>query len=169
MQGISLEGYRETIRIFDELQSQLQKRLVRQALRQAACILLVETQRQAPRLSGRLAQSLRIVSLRKDRVPTTVPMAVAPVFDDYGNGSFNMYYARFVHEGTKDRHPKKKKALKINARGEGFVYARSARGIAPNPFLLRAFNAAADATAEEFGERLKTVVERFAAKNNTRT
>lgn len=62
----------------------------------------------------------------------------------------NVFYARWVHDGTGiygPRHrritPVRRKRLRFKPRGSGrYVYARSVRGMIPNPFLANALSAA---------------------------
>lgn len=174
MQGIEISGYKEAIAILDQLTDQMRKVIVRRTLRKSAREMLQTAKNAAPKRTGALGKSIRFVSLRRDRVPTLIPVGIAPVFDVTKNGKLNAFYARFVHEGTKDRRPKavtRKKSKGgaqvlafTSARGEK-VFARSARGVAPNPFLLRAFDAAADTTVDSFGRELAAEIGRFIDKN----
>ena len=106
-------------------------------------------------------------SLRKDRVPTVIPMAVGPVFSVTKNGKVNAFYARFVHDGTKDRRPRNKKlrALKFPGREGGVVYAARTRGMKARPFLRDAFDQSADASVNDFGADLTSAIERFVNRN----
>ena len=152
----------------------MRKVIVRRTLRKSARQMLSMAKNAAPKRTGALGKSIRFISLRRDRVPTVIPVGIAPVFDVTKNGKLNAFYARFVHDGTKDRRPravtrKKSKGgsrvlVFANARGEK-VFARSARGVAPNPFLQRAFDASADSTADNFGRELAVEVGRFIDKN----
>lgn len=173
MQGIEISGYKEAIALLDQLTDQMRKVIVRRTLRKSARQMLQTAKNAAPKRTGALGKSIRFVSLRRDRVPTLIPIGIAPVFDVTKNGKLNAFYARFVHEGTKDRRPKasgrkSKNGARVlaftSARGEK-VFSRYARGIAPNPFLLRAFDAAADTTADSFGRELAAEVGRFIDKN----
>lgn len=174
MQGIEILGYKEAIAVLDQLTDQMRKVIVRRTLRKSARQMLSMAKNAAPKRKGTLSKSIRFISLRRDRVPTVIPMGIAPVFDVTKNGKLNAFYARFVHEGTRDRRPravtrKKSKGgsrvlVFTSARGEK-VFARSARGIAPNPFLQRAFDAATDTTVDSFGRELASEIERFIDKN----
>jgi hypothetical protein len=62
----------------------------------------------------------------------------------------NVFYALYVHDGTgiygpkgAPIKPKRAKVLKFQPKGaHGFVYARSVKGMIPNPFLKKALKAA---------------------------
>lgn len=179
MLDIKVEGYREAVGIFRQLSEQMQKKLLRQALRKSSRPIVQGAKSRAPKRTGLLRKSIRMISLRKDRVPTIVPMAVAPVFDVSKTGKVNAFYGRFVHDGTKTRYPRavtRKKArgsggsrvlVFTGARGDK-VFARSARGLSPNPFMLNAFNAASDMTVDVFGRELAASVEGFVNRNFTK-
>lgn len=178
MLDIKVEGYREAVGIFRQLSEQMQKKLLRQALCKSSRPIVQGAKSRAPKRTGLLRKSIRMISLRKDRVPTVVPMAVAPVFDVSKTGKVNAFYGRFVHDGTKTRYPRavtRKKArgggsrvlVFTGARGDK-VFARSARGLSPNPFMLDAFNAASDMTVDVFGRELAASVEGFVNRNFTK-
>lgn len=179
MLDIKVEGYKEAVGIFRQLSVQLQKKLLRQALRKSARPIIQGAKMRAPKRTGLLRKSIRAISLRKDRVPTVVPMAIAPVFNVSKTGKVNAFYGRFVHNGTKTRYPRavtRKKAsvskgssvmVFKSARGDK-VFTRSARGLSPNPFMLNAFNTASDATVDVFGQELALSVESFVNKNFTK-
>ena len=152
-QDIKIEGYSEAIRIFDQLTDQMQRTLVRQALRKSAQPMVATARARAPKRTGQLSRSIGVVSLRKDRVPTVVPMAVGPVFSVTKNGKVNAFYARFVHDGTKDRRPPQQEAaaLKFPGREGGVVYAAKTRGMKARPFLHDAFDQSADASDNDSG------------------
>ena len=166
-QDIKIEGYSEAIRIFDQLTDQMQRTLVRQALRKSAQPMVATARARAPKRTGQLSRSIGVVSLRKDRVPTVIPMAVGPVFEVTKNGKANFFYGRFVHDGTKDRRPRNKKlrALKFPGREGGVVYTPMVRGMKPNPFMRDAFNQAADASVNDFGTEITALIERFVNRN----
>lgn len=166
-QDIKIEGYSEAMRIFDQLTDQMQRTLVRQALRRSAQPMVATARARAPKRTGQLSRSIGVVSLRKDRVPTVIPMAVGPVFSVTKNGKVNAFYARFVHDGTKDRRPRNKKlwALKFPGREGGVVYAARTRGMKARPFLRDAFDQSADASVNTFGADLTAAIERFVNRN----
>lgn len=173
MPDIKILGYKEAVQVFVQLAEQMQKRIVRQVLRKSARPMVMAARNRAPKRTGRLRKSIRIVSLKKDRVPTVVPMAIAPVFDVSKNGKVNAFYARFVHDGTKDRYPravtrKRTEGARVlvfsSSHGEK-VFTRSARGVSPNPFMMQAFNNATGSTVDDFGKEMATAVENFANKN----
>ena len=175
MLDIKVEGYREAVGIFRQLSEQMQKKLLRQALRKSSRPIVQGAKSRAPKRTGLLRKSIRMISLRKDRVPTVVPMAVAPVFDVSKTGKVNAFYGRFVHDGTKTRYPRamtRKKARGGGSRVLVFTGARgdkvSARGLSPNPFMLDAFNAASDMTVDVFGRELAASVEGFVNRNFTK-
>lgn len=178
---IEIRGYRQAVQIMSQLTEQMQRTLVRQALRRSAAPIVSTARARAPQRTGRLKRSIGIVSLRKDRVPTVIPMAVGPVFDvSKKSGKVNAFYARFVHEGTRERKPyavsrnsaaadrkdarkgiNRARVLKFTGREGGVVYTPTARGMKPNPFLRDAFNLSSDATVADFGRELETVISRF--------
>ena len=176
MPDIKIEGYKEAVQVFVQLAEQMQKRIVRQVLRKSARPMVLAARSRAPKRTGRLRKSIRVVSLKKDRVPPVVPLAIAPVFDVSKNGKVNAFYARFVHDGTKDRYPraltrKRAKGAKgsrvlvfTGSHGEK-VFTRSARGLSPNPFMMQAFNSATGSTVDDFGKEMAAAVENFANKN----
>lgn len=166
-QDIKIEGYSEAIRIFGQLTDQMQRTLVRQALRRSAQPMVATARARAPKRTGQLSRSIGVVSLRRDRVPTVIPMAVGPVFSVTKNGKVNAFYARFVHDGTKDRRPRNKKlrALRFPGRGGGVVYAARTRGMKARPFLRDAFNQSSDASVNDFGADLTAAIERFVNRN----
>ena len=174
MPGIEILGYKEAIAVLDQLTDQMRKVIVRRTLRKSARQMLSMARSAAPKRTGALSKSIRFISLRRDRVPTVIPVGIAPVFDVTKNGKLNAFYARFVHEGTKDRRPravtnkKSKGSSRVlvftSARGEK-VFARSARGIAPNPFLQQAFDASVETTVGSFGRELASEIGRFIDKN----
>lgn len=166
-QDIKISGYSEAVRIFDQLTDQMQRTLVRQALRKSAQPMVSTARARAPKRTGQLSRSIGVVSLRRDRVPTVIPMAVGPVFSVTKNGKVNAFYARFVHDGTKDRRPRNKKlrALKFPGREGGVVYAARTRGMKARPFLRDAFDQSADASVNDFGADLTSAIERFVNRN----
>lgn len=177
MPGIEIEGYKEAITILDQLTEQMRKAIVRRTLRKSARQMLMKAKTAAPKRTGALGKSIRFITLRRDRTPSVIPIGIAPVFDVTKNGKINAFYARFVHEGTKDRQPRsvaRKKSISgarvltfASASGEK-VFARSARGLRPNPFLLRAFDASVNTTVDSFGRELAFEIERFIDKNFTK-
>lgn len=172
--GIRIEGVPEAVAAIKDLEHQLQKRLVRQALQKSAAPLIASARARAPQRTGRLRRSIGVVPLRKDRVRTVIPVAVGPVFEVTKNGAVNLFYGRFVHNGTKERMPyavsrNKSKAdsgrfarfLKFTGKEGTTVYTRTARGMKPNPFLSDAFSMSADVTVDEFRTSLVEVVEKL--------
>ena len=174
--GIEIHGYAEAVRLMSQLTDQMQRTLVRQALRRSAQPIVATARARAPHRTGRLKRSIGIVSLRRDRVPTVIPMAVGPVFSVTKNGKANAFYARFVHDGTKERKPyavsrnsargiHRARVLKFTGREGGTVYTPTARGMKPNPFLRKAFDLSSDVTVANFGRELETVIARFVNRN----
>ena len=183
-QDIKIEGYAEAIRIFARLTDEVQRTLVRQALRRSARPMVATAQARAPKRTGQLSRSIGVVSLRRDRVPTVIPMAVGPVFSVTKNGKISAFYASFVHDGTREGKPyavslnsaradrrdarkgiHRARVLKFTGRDGGVVYTPTARGMKPNPFLRDAFNQSADASVNDFGTDLATAIERFVNRN----
>lgn len=181
---IEIHGYAEAIRLMSQLTDQMQRTLVRQALRRSAQPIVATARARAPHRTGRLKRSIGVVSLRRDRVPTVIPMAVGPVFSVTKNGKANAFYARFVHDGTKERKPyavsrnsaradrrdarrgiHRARVLKFTGREGGTVYTPTARGMKPNPFLRKAFDLSSDVTVANFGRELETVIARFVNRN----
>ena len=76
--GIEIHGYAEAVRLMSQLTDQMQRTLVRQTLRRSAQPIVATARARAPHRTGRLKRSIGIVSLRRDRVPTVIPMAVGP-------------------------------------------------------------------------------------------
>ena len=121
MLDIKVEGYREAVGILRQLSEQMQKKLLRQALRKSSRPIVQGAKSRAPKRTGLLRKSIRMISL-------------------------------LVFTG---------------ARGDK-VFARSARGLSPNPFMLDAFNAASDMTVDVFGRELAASVEGFVNRNFTK-
>lgn len=176
MQGIEIKGYKEAVKVLDQLTNQMQATIIRQALRKSAAQMVSAARTRAPKRTGALSRSIRIVTLRRDRVPTTIPIAIAPVFEVTKNDKINAFYARFVHDGTKTRLPRAVSSNKAKGKGGsrvlvfttpqgGKVFSRSAKGLKPNPFMIDAFNAATGATVDSFGGELTAAIERFVDKN----
>ena len=66
--GIEIHGYAEAVRLMSQLTDQMQRTLVRQALRRSAQPIVATARARAPHRTGRLKRSIGIVSLRRDRV-----------------------------------------------------------------------------------------------------
>lgn len=87
--------------------------------------------------TGRLRASINTQMIRRNGQPVVVV-------------GTNVFYARFVHDGTGiygPRHrmirPVRAKRLRFKPHGSGrYVYARAVRGMAPNHFLANALRAA---------------------------
>ena len=69
MLDIKVEGYREAVGIFRQLSEQMQKKLLRQALRKSSRPIVQGAKSRAPKRIGLLRKSIRMISLRKDHVP----------------------------------------------------------------------------------------------------
>lgn len=66
-----------------------------------------------------------------------------------GRVGFNVFYGLFVHEGTGIYGPKgspivpiKSKFLRFKIKHGRYIYAKSVKGMQPNPFLRDALSAA---------------------------
>lgn len=168
MLTIKVEGYKQAKAILDELPNNMQKRMLLAALRSSAKPMLQSARGKVPVRSGRLKKQLRIVRFREKGAPKSeVAIAVKPVFEKTKKrGAINQYYGKFIHEGTTNpRSSRKGKTLVFrNDQGE-LVFAKSVRGIAPNPFLEKAYAETSERLVASFGNELATAVEKFVNKN----
>ena len=171
MAGIKLEGYERTIKAFANLQEHIVKRIGRKGLKAAGEPIAKAARGFVPKRTGALANAIQVISLRKDWHPGRIPVAVAPIFEDYKSGKYNLYYGRFVHDGTKDRKPTKKKFLAFNdgsgpgtAKGGNTVFIKTARGMKANPFMDRAFDVSSEESVRTMAETLSKQVDKYLAK-----
>ncbi len=168
MLKIEVKGYQEAKAILDELPNNMQKSMLRSALRQSAKPMLQSARNKVPVRSGVLKKQLKIVGHRDRGAPRTeVAVAVKPVFStSKRSGAINQYYGKFIHEGTKAvRTSRKGKVMAFkNEQGE-LIFTRSTKGIKANPFLEKAYSESGSRTVQIFGDELAKSVTKFINKN----
>lgn len=168
MLKVEVKGYLEAKAILDELPNNMQKRMLRSALRGSAKPMLQSARSKVPIRSGKLKKQLKTVSYRDRGAPRSeVSVAVKPVFGtNKRKGTVNEYYGKFIHEGTKDPRTSRKGKLMVfeNERGEK-VFTRSTKGLRANPFLEKAYSESSSRTVEIFGDELAKSVSKFITKN----
>ncbi len=168
MLKVEVKGYLEAKKILDELPNNMQKRMLRSALRGSAKPMLQSARNKVPVRSGKLKKQLKTVSYRDRGAPRSeVSVAVKPVFGmNKRKGTVNEYYGKFIHEGTKDPRTSRNGKLMVfeNERGEK-VFTRSTKGLRANPFLEKAYSESSSRTVEIFGDELAKSVSKFITKN----
>lgn len=168
MLKIKVDGYQQAKEALDQMSNNLQKRVLRSALKSSAKPMLKSAQSKVPVRSGKLKEQLKTVSFRDRGAPRSeVSVAVKPVFSrNKKKGTVNEYYGKFVHEGTKDPRTARKGKIMVfeNAQGEK-VFTRSTKGLKANPFLEKAYTESNSRTVEIFGDELGKAVTRFVRGN----
>lgn len=161
---IRTEGFAQAKDILDQLPNNMQKKLLRQALRASSRPMLAAAKREAPRRTGKLANMLRIVNYRKVQSRSEVAVAIKHVFNTSKSGKVNQYYGKFVHEGTNERVAKRGKVFVFeNEQGEK-VFTRKAKAMTPNPYIQRAYDANVEGLIMHFGNDLAGGIDKFVAK-----
>lgn len=111
MLKIKVEGYQEAKEILDELPNNMQKKMLRTALKKSSRPFVKGAQSRVPVKTGQLKKQLKVVSFRDRQAPKTeVDVAVKHVFSrSKKKKAVNEYYGKFVHKGTSDpRTPRRK-------------------------------------------------------------
>lgn len=169
MLKLKVEGYQEAKAILDELPNNMQKNMLRSALRRASKPFVQGARSRVPVRSGELRKTIKVVSFRDREAPKSeVDVAVRPVFQrTKKKGAVNQFYGRFIHEGTRDpRFPKKKGGVLVftSASGEK-VFARHVKGLQPRPFIEQSYQENYERVVGEFGTELATSVEKYVNKH----
>ena len=169
MLTLKVNGYQEAKEILDELPNNMQKRMLRSALKKSSKPFVKGAQSRVPVKSGTLKKQLKVVSYRDKSAPKTeVDVAVKHVFArSKKKKAVNEYYGKFVHEGTRDpRYPKKKGGVLVFTLPNGDkVFARHVRGLKPRPYSEESYNENYDKVVSGFGDELAESVEKFVNKN----
>lgn len=164
MVTLDVKGYKEAKDIMDQLTNQMQKRILRSALRTSLLPMLRTAKANVPKRTGRLVKQLRIVSWRKVPSKTMSQVALKHVFERTKKGNINEYYGRFVHYGTDERRPKKNKYLVFTGREGKKIAIKSAKGLKPNPYLENAYRQHEKSAISLFGDILALEVQKFVRK-----
>lgn len=169
MLKIKVEGYGQAKEILDELPNNMQKKMLRSALKKSSRPFVKGAQGKVPVKTGQLKKQLKVVSYRDKSAPKTeVDVAVKHVFSrSKKKKAVNEYYGRFVHEGTSDpRFPKKKGGVLVFTLPNGDkVFARHIRGLKARPYIEEAYKENYEKVVSGFGDELAASVERFVNKN----
>lgn len=169
---IKIKGYDQAVEVMKQFPQDLNKKMLRKALRQTAKPFLKTARDRAPRNSGTLAKMLRVVGLRRNRShPSEVAVAIKPVWSiGKKSGKINQYYGLFVHEGTGVRKPrgKKTKVLRFCAKDGTVIFTRTARGMKANPFLEEAYNQNEGSVETNFTMALADEISKFVNKYGKR-
>src|SRR4051794_26574427 len=110
--SIKLEGAKELAVIFKTLPSKVEKQIARKSLRQGTKIIQKAARDDSPVDTGQLRRSLKIKTMKRKKGRIGMIVQASPK----GLPSNKSFYAAFIQYGSKKR------------------------GIAPNPFMLRAID-----------------------------
>ena len=169
MLKIKVEGYQEAKAILDELPNNMQKKMLRSALKSSSKPFVKGAQSRVPVKSGTLKKQLKVVSFRDKSAPKSeVDVAVKHVFSrSKKKKAVNEYYGKFVHEGTADpRYPKKKGGVLVFTLPNGDkVFARHVKGLKPRPYIEESYQENYEKVVSSFGDELGTAVEKFVNRN----
>lgn len=162
MLKVEIENYAQAMEVIAQLPANMQRKVFLPALRRSSKSMLAESRSRTPKHSGRLSESLEIVTVKKGRSANLAEVAIKPVFQKYVSGEINQYYGVMVHNGTQERTPKKKKFLKFYDIDSGkIIFTRSAAPIKANPFLKEAYEATERQVVDAFGGEVARATEKF--------
>lgn len=169
MLKIKVEGYQEAKEILDELPNNMQKKMLRTALKKSSRPFVKGAQSRVPVKTGQLKKQLKVVSFRDRQAPKTeVDVAVKHVFSrSKKKKAVNEYYGKFVHEGTSDpRTPRRKDRVLVFTLPNGDkVFARKVKGLKARPYIEESYKENYQKVVEGFGDELASSVEKFVNKN----
>lgn len=169
MLKIKVEGYGQAREILDKLPNNMQKKMLRQALKKSSRPFVKGAQSRVPVKTGQLKKQLKVVSFRDRQAPKTeVDVAVKHVFFwSRKKKTVNEYYGKFVHEGTSDpRTPRKRGRVLVFTTSSGEkVFARKVKGLKSQPYIEESYKENYGKVVEGFGDELSISVERFVNKN----
>jgi len=169
MVDIKVEGYRQAVEILNELPNDMQKRMLRSALKSSSKPFVQGARQKVPVRSGQLKKTLNVVSYRDRSAPRSeVDVAVKSVFSrSKVKKAINQYYGKFVHEGTRDpRYPKKAGGVLVFTSDSGEkVFAKHVKGLKPRPYIEEAYKENYQRVVDGFGNELASSVEKFVKKN----
>ena len=169
MLKIKVEGYEQAKAILDEMPNNMQKKMLRSALKKSSKPFVKGAQSRVPVKSGTLKKQLKVVSFRDRQAPKSeVDVAVKHVFSrSKKKNAVNEYYGKFVHEGTRDpRYPKKKGGVLVFTLPSGEkVFARHVRGLKPRPYIEESYKENYEQVVSGFGDAMAESVEKFVSRN----
>lgn len=166
MVNVKVEGYKEAYAIMEQLSVQMQKTILKTALRKSAKPMLDAAKAKVPVSSGELKKKLKTVGFKKVNSKTEVAVAIKHVFGKNNKkGTVNEFYGKFVHEGTKDRKAQKNKMLAFKSKSGELIFRRSVKGLQAKPYIEEAYNQEVSRVEKEFGNELQKSVEAFVSKN----
>lgn len=139
MIDVKITGLAELQAMLDQLPAQIEKKLMRGALRAGQRMVLEQARQSIHNLTGDLAASIRVTTRARNGTVTATVKA----------GSKVAYYARFVEFGTSQHYirPKVGKDLFFNGIARATVDHPGAK---KRPFMRPAFDAAAQENSAAF-------------------
>lgn len=148
MSDVQIKGLAELQRALDELPAKIEKNIMRGALRAGAKVIRDEAIVLAPKLSERMANSIRHGTKMSGSQVQAYVRAGKHRANDYDHG----YYARFVEFGTKAHiiRARRGKALAIG------VSKVDHPGSRPHPFIRPALDNKGQAAVEAMREYIRT-------------
>lgn len=162
MLNIKLEGYVEAKRVIDQLPNKMQKTVILSALRSAATPMLRSARSKVPKRTGNLAKKLKVVRVRRPARKSETAIHIKHAFQRTKTGEVtNEFYGHMIHEGTKERRPKKKKVLAFKAPDGKMVFTCRAAPIKKNPYLEYAYRETKQMVITRFGGELVKATEKF--------
>lgn len=167
--GIDVTGILELKETLQLLEAKMQNRITVKIIKTAGIGIYSDMRRRAPKDSGNLEQSIKIVSVKqKSGIPTVI---IRPHLDRASKN--HPYYAKWVEGGTADRYPKKPsigsgkktqgRALVSDASGIRRYFVR-AKGIKARPFVSQTYFATREQYVKDF-EKIATDVIKEALLN----
>lgn len=160
---IDIEGYQQARQILEQLPVTVQKKMFVVALRSGAKPLIKSARSKAPVKSGLLKKSIRAVRAKSAKKRETAVL-VLPVFAQYKKSKkVNAYYGHILHAGTGPRETKKPVVTTIGGRIVNFGTNRGS--VAPNPYLLDAYNENKQHMIDGFGNEMAQAITKFVNKN----
>lgn len=146
MAELKIEGLADLHKVLQTLPEELEKKVLRNALRAGASVMKKAAQDQVPVESGALRKSIKVkTSARKGRYRLKANIVA---------GDKGAYYAHMVEFGTAEHmiKPAKKKALSFGGKPvEGVKHP----GADPHPFMRPALDAATEASVEAFAASVR--------------
>lgn len=163
--SVTVSGTAETVAALARLSAQLQKKIVGNAIRSGARVILKEARLRCPVETGALAASLKVRAPKKKAAGENIAMVSAdPKFVGPDGYRRPYKYAWLVEHGSSP-HTIESKDIPLNIAGAHPVAVVQHPGSRPRPFLRPAFDANIGLIQQRIGEAIERGLDREAKKS----
>lgn len=138
-------GLEQVLQNLSRIEETVRKKVVRQALRKGGDYLVDKLRSAVPRDTGELADNINRVR-RKDNIQGE---------DEYAVSTGKAYWGAFHEFGTGVREPRKADVLMNSA---GTIFGVKAKGIRPNPWFTRTWEANKERVLNEIREVIQAQI-----------